>query len=361
MRRRQDTWLVVLSVVHGAAIVAAPTAPLIAIGVWWNSNTIAHHFVHRPFFRRWPANVLFALFQSVLLGIPQALWRQRHLAHHAGVPWRLRWTPALVAESSVVLVAWSALAMQAPTFFAMTYLPGYLVGLGLCAMQGHFEHARAVTTSHYGRVYNLLCFNDGYHCEHHAFPGLHWSELPARRLERPPTSRWPAVLRWLDAFSLNGLERLVLRSPRLQAFVVEAHVRAFALLLADPRAVRDVAIVGGGLFPRTVLVLRRLMPDARVVIIDEEREHLESARAFLTPLLTAGASIEFRHETFVPDDQCDGVDLVVVPLAFRGDRRKLYASPPAPLLLVHDWCWRPHGTGRVVSLPLFKRVNLVRR
>lgn len=53
------------------------------------------------------------------------------------------------------------MAVRAPAFFVWTYVPGYLAGLLLCAVHGHYEHA-AGTTSHYGRLYNLLCFNDGY-------------------------------------------------------------------------------------------------------------------------------------------------------------------------------------------------------
>ena len=40
-----------------------------------------------------------------------------------------------------------------------------------------------------------------------------------------------------------------------------------------------VAVVGGGLFPRTALVLRRAAPAADVTIVDSTREHLEIARA----------------------------------------------------------------------------------
>jgi hypothetical protein len=56
-------------------------------------------------------------------------------------------------------------------------MPGYLAGLGLCLLQGHFEHAGG-TTSHYGWLYNRLFFNDGYHVEHHRRPGIHWTQLP---------------------------------------------------------------------------------------------------------------------------------------------------------------------------------------
>ncbi len=98
-----------------------------------------------------------------------------------------------------------------------------------------------------------------------------------------------------------------------------------------------------------------------MVIIDGNQAHLANARAFLESTATdARPIVEFRHETFAPGSRADGFDLVVLPLAFRGDREALYTKPPAPLLLAHDWCWRRRGTGRLVSLFLLKRVNLVR-
>ena len=81
-----DALLVALALTHGAVLVAFPIWPVIAIGIWWNSNTIAHNFIHKPFFRSKTLNVLFSLYQSVLLGIPQTIWRARHLAHHADGP-----------------------------------------------------------------------------------------------------------------------------------------------------------------------------------------------------------------------------------------------------------------------------------
>src|SRR3954454_24068790 len=84
-----DVLMMVLAATYGLVVVRWPAVPIIAIGVWWTSNTIAHSFIHRPFFRRAVANRLFALYLTVLLGIPQSLWRDRHLAHHADVPPRI--------------------------------------------------------------------------------------------------------------------------------------------------------------------------------------------------------------------------------------------------------------------------------
>src|SRR5260370_23537900 len=142
-----------------------PAAALIAIGVWWTSNTIADHAMHRPPLRRRSLNRLYGAGLSALTGIPQAAWRDRHLAHHAGRPLRVRLTGELAAELAVVAAIWMMMADRAPMFFALIYLPGYAAGLLLCAVHGHFEHAGGAT-SYYGRVYNRLLFNDGYHVEH---------------------------------------------------------------------------------------------------------------------------------------------------------------------------------------------------
>jgi hypothetical protein len=343
---------VALAAAHGAAVLTLPSAALIAIGLWWNSNTIAHNFIHRPFFRSRLLNAVFSGCQSMLMGVPQVLWRDRHLAHHMGVDWRLRWSRQLLIEVALICTVWAALTATNPTFFFNVYLVGYVAGLTLCAVQGHYEHTGG-TTSHYGRLYNLLCFNDGYHAEHHARPGVHWRALPRCPAPDARVSRWPALLRWVDDLSLDGLERLVLRSPRLQRFVLDAHRNAFRVLLRDLAPPHRIAVVGGGLFPRTAFVLRELLPAAQIVIIDSSRANLDTAR----PLLDDTVTLE--HARFSAADHSRDVDLIVIPLAFSGDRGAVYRRPPAPLVMVHDWVWRRRGRGCVISAALLKRLNLV--
>ncbi|HEY2124709.1 MAG TPA: fatty acid desaturase, partial [Chthoniobacterales bacterium] len=99
----RDAILVTLAAIHAVLLTVWPAIPLIALGVWWNSNTVAHNFIHRPFFRSAAVNRLFSAALSVLLGIPQAVWRDRHLAHHAGIKWRLRLSPRLVTETALVV------------------------------------------------------------------------------------------------------------------------------------------------------------------------------------------------------------------------------------------------------------------
>jgi Fatty acid desaturase len=384
---KADLLLIVLAGAHAAVLMAAPAAPVIAIGLWWNANTISHYFIHRPFFCRRGANRAFAAYLSVLLGFPHTLWRDRHLAHHAGVATPTRLSRDLVLQASLVLASWSVMLAAAPLFFFSVYLPGWAAGLLLCGVHGYYEHAHG-TTSHYGRLYNLLLFNDGFHVEHHAHPSAHWTRLPMHHDPRARVSRWPAPVRWLEGDGLILLERLALRSPALQRFLLSTHEAAFRRLLTRDSDLEGtaprIAIVGGGLFPRTALVLRRILPHARLTIIDANLAHLNAAREW--PI---GGDVEFVHGRFprlrsrsrasacaqIPYDSLrrdrsagpasageidHGYDMVILPLSFEGDRGALYDRPPARTVIIHDWLWRKRGVSGIVSVALLKRLNLVR-
>jgi hypothetical protein len=354
-----DAILVSLPLIVGALVVTHPSVLLIAFATWWVANTSAHNFIHRPFFAHVAANRAYSLLLTLVIGVPQTIWRERHLAHHAQRRWTLNVTPRLVVETLALGCVWMILSATAQGFLVTVYAPGLALGLVLCAIQGHYEHAHGVT-SHYGRLYNLLCFNDGYHVEHHAYPGLHWRTLPSR-VAGKPASRWPALLRWLEAPWLDALERLVLRSQLLQRSVLRVHRRAFARLLPAVGPVSHVAIVGGGLFPRTALILRDLLPSARIVIIDASVDNLRRARTWLSKdsALESRTSLECR--TYPDARDLSGLrdyDLLVVPLAFRGNREAIYEYPRTTTI-VHDWLWRPRGRTAVVSPLLLKRVNVV--
>ena len=346
-----DALFVVLAFAHGGLLLTVPTIALIATGLWWNANTISHHFIHRPFFRSRALNTVFSWYLSLLLGFPQSFWRARHLSHHgARDRSELRLAPF---DCAAAIALWGALLGFAPAFMVEVYIPGFLIGVGLCYVQGHYEHARG-TVSHYGWVYNFLFFNDGYHVEHHTHPGVHWQDLPRQKATVANSSRWPPVLRWLEWLNLCALERLVLRWPALQRFVLKRHEGAMRRLLAELPHVRRVGIVGGGLFPRSALILSQLLPDARLSLIDLSARNLAIARPFIV------GEVEFINERFGPATSCD-FDLLVIPLAFSGDRTAIYRLPPAETVLVHDWIWRRRGVSAVISWLLLKRLNMVRR
>ena len=356
LRYSTDAVLIGLSLTYAGLLLSVPSIPLIAVGLWWTANTVAHNFIHTPFFRSRLLNRVYSLYLSALMGFPQELWRGRHLRHHGGHESRVRLTKPAIVETGLVLIIWVLLATRLPRFFATVYLPGYLAGLGLCVLQGHFEHVGG-TTSHYGWLYNWLFFNDGYHIEHHRRPGVHWTRLPLEvrgALRDGHTSRWPPVLRWLDLLTLEWLERVTLRSSSLQRFVLASHERAFRKLLPAIPQARRITIVGGGLFPRTALILGKLRPEANLTIVDAKRDHLARARSFLN------GHVELREQFFDPRTD-DGGDLVVIPLSFIGSRQDVYGNPPAPAVLGHDWMWNRQGTGVRVSWLLLKRLNLVTR
>ena len=77
-----DALLIGLSCAYAALLLTVPSIPLIGIGLWWTANTVAHNFIHTPFFRSRVLNRGYSLFLSALMGIPQSLWRDRHLRHH---------------------------------------------------------------------------------------------------------------------------------------------------------------------------------------------------------------------------------------------------------------------------------------
>jgi hypothetical protein len=349
---RWDALLIALALVQGILICALPVAPVIALGLWWNSNTIAHYFIHKPFFRVRLLNRCFSVYESLLLGVPQELWRRRHLQHHFGTGWSGTDAPLLMLEIGLVAALWVVLAVQAPWFLLTAYAPGYLGGLALCWLHGYYEHQRG-TVSHHGTLYNLLFFNDGYHIEHHLHPEEHWTRLPGHADGATMVSRWPAVLRYLDVLSLDGLERCLLRSSFLQKLVLHWHERAFRRLLPHAGCIRHVGIIGGGLFPRTALILKDLLPEARLTVIDMDLNHIRVAQA------KCPDEVRFIHDRFDPARVHD-LDLLIFPLSFCGDRRSLYQHPPAPTIIVHDWLWSCRGQSARVSILLLKRMNLVR-
>lgn len=388
----RDAWVVALPLALAAL---APTLPWLsghglvgmslatcAIGlvVWWSSNTVAHIQLHTPVFRARLANRGFALLLSLLTGVPQTIWRARHLAHHRGEPpgpLHLGLQGSL--ELALVAHLWLALVVLSPGFFALVYLPGFLLGMGLCQLQGLGEHPGGHTggVGHHGRLYNRVWLNDGFHAEHHRWPGAHWTTLPARRLPDAPRSAWPPVLRGLAlalhpsrwiAPALGALERLALASPRLQARLIASHAAALARLLPElrtclpghvhfdlSRTPARIAVIGGGLFPRTALALARVWPAARVTIVDADADHLARAREHLRA--RGHHDVELVHATWDPR-AAQTHDIVIVPLAFVGDRDAVYTAAGPPRL-VHDWIWRRRGPGVVVSWPLLKRLNLV--
>src|SRR6185503_4529869 len=128
------------------------------------------------------------------------------------------------------------------------------------------------------------------------------------------------------------LESIALRSRAIQILLLKTHEQAIERLLSRAPAIRSATIVGGGMYPRTALLLRRLLPDAAIQIVDADAAPLEAAKPFLD------SCIELRHERYIPGQRIDS-DMVVIPLSFSGTREQVYRNPPAAVTLVHDWIW----------------------
>ena len=374
----RDAWLVVGLAVHAATIAAivggAPRGALalaaviaIALLTVWTSNTVAHIHLHKPIFSSRPINRALALALTAVTFIPQTLWAQRHLWHHAGEPRGrvVRPNARMATETTLIALVWIALASRDLGFVLRVLLPGHVLGLALCQAQGALEHTRGLGgVSHYGRVYNALWFNDGHHAEHHRAPAAHWSELPELR-HATGESTHPPLLRWLEpgivrALLLGVLERVALASISIQAWLVRRHALALrALLRTLPETPRRVCIVGGGLFPRTVIVLRRILPSAELVVVDACPASVDCARRWMR---ARGQSMPKTIVASFDPKAHAGFDLVIFPLALVGDRTvSTRALATSRAVATHEWIWSGRGISRVVSLLLFKRLCLVQR
>jgi fatty acid desaturase len=92
------------------------------------------------------------------------------------------------------------------------YLPAFYLALAMVNVQNYHEHYGAMpgnrfanSVSYYGRLYNLLTFNDGYHQEHHLQSGAHWRTMPR--------------IRETYRAQLDGVERIVSPVPAIVGFL----------------------------------------------------------------------------------------------------------------------------------------------
>lgn len=97
-------------------------------------------------------------------------------------------------------------------WFLFCYLGAFFLALALVNIQNYYEHYGAQpenlyanSVSYYGRLYNLLTFNDGFHQEHHLRPLTHWTQM--RRVNRE------------FYFKLNETERIISPVPAIIGFV----------------------------------------------------------------------------------------------------------------------------------------------
>jgi len=222
-----------------------------------NYQCVAHNAIHNPFFSSDLLNRLFSVLNSLCIGVPQSLYRVHHLHHHKYnndakdpvtgttkdvtstfrygrgdseepiVPYaamgffrssfRYMWDQAtskgllpLVFAESLALAAFVAvLAAINWRGFVVFYVPVWYLGQMAAMAENYLEHHGAIpgnrrtdSVSAYGRLYNLIWFNNGYHQEHHWRPQVHWTKVTDLRDQMPPETarRVVRTAHWFNFF-----------------------------------------------------------------------------------------------------------------------------------------------------------------
>jgi len=88
-----------------------------------------------------------------------------------------------------VVLLGGVLCAANPAWFFAGVIPSIYLGWVLSDLQNYYEHHHATnredrladSVSYYGRFYNTVMCNEGYHQEHHFRQGVHWTTRPALR------------------------------------------------------------------------------------------------------------------------------------------------------------------------------------
>ena len=245
-----------------------------SIAMSWTINSVAHNFLHTPYFRWRPLNYAFSLVESLAIGVSQTFYTWIHLRHHRGnsdrpgpdgttLDWlsiyrhgrngepealwsyvfksffrndigdvykaireRRRRFDAEFGRFEIAAFICMVLGLLVVDPRAVLFLvPFYYFGECLSSLNGYFEHfggnpekpiAWGVST--YAPIYNVTWFNNGYHAEHHYRPGIHWTRLPALHREIAERQREEGVhtIRLAHALGFIGYRRRtrVQQAPR---------------------------------------------------------------------------------------------------------------------------------------------------
>lgn len=227
-----------------------------------NFQCVAHNYIHNPFFTRKSWNLAFGMFNSLLVGGPQSLFRLHHMNHHKynndfpdpktgttrdeSSTWRHGEPPkheesliryALLGyfrtdfgllmrevkrkglettyrlELATLLASIAAMALVNPAGVIGFYLPVWLFGNIAAQAQNYLEHHGAIpgnrktdSVSSYGALYNLIWFNNGYHQEHHYRPQIHWTQVRELRAALPAETE-RRVVKGAHWFNLGPVRR----------------------------------------------------------------------------------------------------------------------------------------------------------
>lgn len=87
-------------------------------------------------------------------------------------------------EIGALFLFWATLCWYDYQFFLMFYLPVWYLGKVASYAENYLEHYKAKpgnrltdSVSCYNSLYNFICFNNGYHQEHHYRPQIHWTRI----------------------------------------------------------------------------------------------------------------------------------------------------------------------------------------
>jgi fatty acid desaturase len=210
-----------------------------AFAIGWSLDSVAHNFIHNPFFVWRPLNRLMSYVLTLTNGAPQSMYAHIHMRHHAGnsdrigadgrtvdpislyrygaegriepMPsyvfkqfWRddgpftlarkiAQKRPAQAKEAlhefwAMIAVYGAAAAIDWRAVLCLA--PFYYLGQCLSFLIAWYEHAGADPdrpiasgVSTYHGFYNWLFLNNGHHAEHHHRPKIHWTAMKAARIE----------------------------------------------------------------------------------------------------------------------------------------------------------------------------------
>jgi fatty acid desaturase len=247
---------------------------LYAFSVGWNLNSIAHNFIHNPFFKADAANRLMSLVITLALLSPQTMYRYVHLKHHAGNADRPDARGATIDPLSIYqhghdgmpepmlsyvfleffrgdspfelarkigarrprdaafarFEFWAVIALYGALFvyglftgrwaFAPLMVVASYLGQCVSNLNGYYEHLGgnpdkpiAWGVSTYGRLYNWVFLYNGYHAEHHYRPKVHWTKMTALHRQIAEQQRAEGVTVIGHAHFLGFLEPANRRVP----------------------------------------------------------------------------------------------------------------------------------------------------
>lgn len=203
-----------------------------AWAISWNINGVSHFFIHNPYFKSNLLNRAFSLVESIAMVFSQTFYDNVHRRHHSGnsdrknakgetIDWLsiykygenneaenvwsytlksyFRDDPIQIFKEIrrrspflawfglfeiIVVVSLVVITTILNWKFILFMLPFYYIGNCLSSLNGFYEHWHgnpdlpiAWGVSSYGKLYNFLWFNNGYHAEHHYRPKQHWSKM----------------------------------------------------------------------------------------------------------------------------------------------------------------------------------------